>query len=234
MLNYIATKLQKTRKSFTLIEVIIAMTLGSIIILMVYNSFLNIITSLNETSIQGTMDNYADSIRNQIRNELIVSQGMDTRLTRLKSKEIPGSNQMKYSSLYYTSSDGIGCVIGLSNTVLNPTTPIDIINDKLQIYISGSQSTPRILKTIFDSESSNNIYITEFFFDITDLDTVKASSSGKLPNLDKLKAKTSLLTIQFTLNKYNPSAGKDKYGNYMNEVSKTYRFKELIECSSQN
>ena len=95
------TKLQKIRKGFTLVEVIIAISLGSMLIVVTHNSFSNILSTLNETSVRGTMDNYADSIRKQIRNELLSAQNIEARITRAKANrvDISGTTGEKYDSI---------------------------------------------------------------------------------------------------------------------------------------
>lgn len=217
MLNYLRTKLRKTRRAFTLIEVIIAMSVGSVLVLTTYNSFLNIITTLNETSVLGTMDNYADSIKIKIRNELLVAENIETRLTRVKAKSVgTTTTDEKYDSLYYRSSVGLGTAIKVTNTPIEDRT--DIVSSSLDIVFVGNQTNGRVLKNIFNSTASNGVYIENLFFDISKLD-------AKGGNLDMNKDESNLLQYQFTLVKFYPNG---------EELKKTYHFKELIECSNQD
>lgn len=217
MWNYLRTKLRKTRKAFTLIEVIIAMSVGSVLVLTTYNSFLNIITTLNETSVLGTMDNHADSIRIKLRNELLTAENIETRLTRIKAKSVgTAATDEKYDSLYYRSSEGTGNVIKVTNTPIADRT--DIVNSSLDIVFVGNQAKDRVLKNIFNSTASDGVYIENMFFDISKVD-------AKGGNLDMNSDESNLLSYQFTLVKFYPN-GKD--------IKKTYHFKELIECSNQD
>lgn len=217
MWNYLRTKLRKTRKAFTLIEVIIAMSVGSVLVLTTYNSFLNIITTLNETSVLGTMDNHADSIRIKLRNELLTAENIETRLTRIKAKSVgTAATDEKYDSLYYRSSAGTGNVIKVTNTPIADRT--DIVNSSLDIVFVGNQAKDRVLKNIFNSTASDGVYIENMFFDISKVD-------AKGGNLDMNSDESNLLSYQFTLVKFYPN-GKD--------IKKTYHFKELIECSNQD
>lgn len=216
MLNYLRTRLRKTRKAFTLIEVIIAMSVGSVLILTTYNSFLNIITTLNETSVLGTMDNHADSIRIKIRNELLTAENIETRITRIKAKSVGTTTEEKYDSLYYRSSAGTGNAIKVTNTPIVDRT--DVFNSNLDIVFVGNQTKDRVLKNIFNSTASDGVYISDLFFDISKVD-------AKGGNLDMNKDESNLLSYQFTLVKFYPN-GK--------ELKKTYHFKELIECSNQD
>lgn len=223
MWNYLRTKLLSSRKSFTLVEVIIAMSIGSGIIITVYNSFTNALTTINDSSIEATMDNYADSIRYQIRNELLSAKNIETGITRRRANKVDGAAD-KYDALYYSSKDSLGCAIMLTNSNIDGRD--DVVNSNLTINFTGTTPTNhRILKTLFNSESSNNVYIENLYFDISNID-IPGYQAGMstVPNYDTFLIKTNLLTMGFDLIKYYPNG---------DTMKKSYTFKEMIECSNQ-
>lgn len=63
--------MSKYKKSFTLVELIISLAIGATLIMGTYNVLGQSIATINETTVAGTMDNYAHGIQKRIRQELI-------------------------------------------------------------------------------------------------------------------------------------------------------------------
>ena len=210
----------KFKKSFTLVELIISLSIGAILVLGTFNVLGQSLATIQETTVAGTMDNYAYSIQKRIRRELVTSKYLNVASIKNEfnviDKTIVGNQGYNYKGIFYGNKDELnyGIVFNESeNRVSVAYYP------ELNRYLPSSEQEFQELIVIFSEESSNGVKIEDFKWNIDEY-SVTAENYN---NPDYSESPTKMVRYQFSLTK--------NYGNGKSPLKKVYYFTEVLECA---
>lgn len=214
-------KIKKTlRKGFTLVELIISMAIGSTLILGTYNVFSQSLSTIHETTVAGTMDNYASSIQKRIRRELISSKYINLASTRHSSNvikaNITGNQGYNYKNIYYANENELnyGIVYNQADDRISV-----VYYPELNRYLPPAQQEFREIKVVFSEEGANGVILEDFKWNIDEYNI----TADLYNNPDYASTPTKMVKYQFTLTKY--------YSSGKSPLKKTYYFTEVLECA---
>lgn len=198
----------KIKKSFTMIEIITAITVASIIVLITFQVLSQCLSTLNDSTTIGSMDNAAYNIHVLINKELAGAKDVD--IPNTKSHFITKDSKVVYQNLYYTNSDNYSYAI-----ICTPNKK----GNNIDIVYSPLTKESQVIKNIFDSSNSNRVKVTEFKFFIDSYD---------INNLDKIKLNSDFYSSPSRLIKYQFTLENSKPDGIVN--TKTYFFEEGLIC----
>lgn len=194
---------KKYKKAFTIIEIIIALSIGSVLIMITYNVLGQSLKTINETTVAGTMDNYAYNIQKQIRKELINAKYLD--IASIKNNAVITKDNEEIHNIYYANESSL--IYGIM---------YDENLKRIFVVFNPQDSENKEISVIFNEAGSNGVKLKDFKWNIDDY-----SVNTDDFNAPDFNAKPSrLIKYQFTLTKNYPN-GK--------QLEKTYHFKEVLE-----
>ena len=210
----------KLRKSFTLVELIISLAVGTTLIIGTSNVLAQSLSTINETMVAGTMDNHAYGIQQKIRNELISARYINLASTRnVANKQdatLSGNQGYNYKNMYYANEMDLN---------------FGIIYDENEkgIYVryfpqfdrdlTSAQQHSKDISVIFKEDNSDGVKIENFKWNIDDY----RMSAQIYDNPDYVDTPTKMVKYQVTLRK--------NYSNGKTPLVKTYYFTEVLECA---
>lgn len=211
---------KKMKKGFTLVELIICLAIGSGLIAITYNVMAQSLETLNSTVVAGTMDNYAFSIQQKIRNQLVTAKYIDigslsNSLDKITITE-GGVSKVYYKNLYYVNENNLvfGIIMNDDDSKLSV-----IFYPQLNDLVPAEQQAFREVEAIFNENNSNGVKIMNIRWDIEDYSV----SADDYNNPDYNGNKSKIINYQITLQKVYPSK-KEPF-------IKTYHFREVLECA---
>ena len=208
------TKNNKLRKTFSMVEIIIGLAIGSVLIFMTYNVLSQSLKTTNDTIVMGTMDNYAHSIQKRIRKNLITARYIDVASMQQTTNIItdPTSTDVRYSNLYFANEDELRFSFEFDTT----SRVWNYVYYPQGITIDGGDT--RIMEVLFDENNSNGVEISNIKWSLDNYHVTAAEYNQP----DYSKRPTRLVSYQFTLSKTN---------TYGERLEKTYHFKEVLDCA---
>lgn len=211
---------RRIKKGFTLVELIICLAIGSGLIAITYNVMSQSLETLNSTVVAGTMDNYAFSIQQKIRKQLITAKYIDLGSLNNSLDKITitngGVSKVYYKNLYYVNENNLvfGIIMNDDDSKLSV-----IFYPQLNDFVPVEEQEFREVEPIFDEANSNGIKIMNIRWDIEDYGV----SANEYNNPDYNSNKSKIIKYQITLQKTYPSK-KEPF-------IKTYHFREVLECA---
>lgn len=212
--------MSKYKKSFTLVELIISLAIGATLIMGTYNVLGQSIATINETTVAGTMDNYAHGIQKRIRQELISAKYLNLASINHESNiidnSIVGVQGYNYSDMFYANEHNLNYGIIFNDVDKRISVAY---YPELNRYSPPSEQEFREIKVVFSEEGANGVKIDDFKWNIDEY-TVSAEDYN---NPDYAETPTKMVKYQFTLTK--------NYSNGRKPLKKTYYFTEVLECA---
>lgn len=211
---------KRIKKGFTLIELIICLAIGSGLIAITYNVMAQSLETMNSTVVAGTMDNYAFSIQQKIRKQLVTAKYIDMGSLNNSLDKITitdgGVSKVYYKNLYYVNENDL--VFGI--IMNNDDSKLSVIfYPQLNDLVPVEKQEFREIESIFNEANANGIKIMNIRWDIEDY----TSSAYDYNNPDFNSNPSKLIKYQITLQKTYPSK-KEPF-------IKTYHFREVLECA---
>lgn len=227
MLHLLHTKQQENtknkrtlRKGFTLVELIISLAIGATLILGTYNVLSQSLGTIHETTVAGTMDNYASAIQKRIKRELISAKYINLASTRHNSNIIKtgvlGNQGYNYTNMYYANENELN--YGIIYNEADARISV-VYYPELNRYLPPASQEFREISVVFSEEGANGVILENFKWDIDEYNV----SAELYNNPDYASTPTKMVKYQFTLTKYHTS-GKAP-------LKKTYYFTEVLECA---
>ena len=210
----------KAKRAFTLVELIISLSIGATLILATYNVLTQSLGTIHETTVAGTMDNYANAIQKRIRRELITSKYINLASVKHKSNiidnNISGNQGYNYKNIYYANENELnyGIIYNESEARISVA-----YYPELNRHLPPAQQEFREIKVVFSEEGANGVILEDFKWNIDDYSVTTENYN----NPDYATTSTKMIKYQFTLTK-NYTSGKSP-------LKKTYCFTEVLECA---
>lgn len=213
--------LNKYRKSFTLVELIVSISIGAILILGTYNVLGQSLNTISLTSVAGTMDNYANSIQKKIRSELITAKYIDLGAMNHSSNVIDanlgnGTIKRSYKNIYYANKNQLN--FGIVTNELEKRVSIAYYPQLDRLQPAADQEFKET-KVVFSEEGSNGVKLVDIKWNI---DNYHVSADDYI-SPDYNENPSRLVSYQITLRK--------DYTNGREPLVKVYNFKEVLECA---
>lgn len=206
------------KKSFTLVELIVSLAIGTTLILGSYNVLMQSLETISTTSVAGTMDNYAFAIQKKIRSELITAKYIDLAATTNNSNTIVEEDgRIAYENLFYANKDELNFGIIYNEAegrVSSAYFP------QLNRLLPAEDQEFREIKLIFSEEGTNGVTIDNIKWFIDDYNV----NAENYTNPDYNENPSRLISYQITLRKSYSNGKKDP-------LIKVYNFKEVLECA---
>lgn len=206
------------KKSFTLVELIVSLAIGTILIMGSYNVLMQSLETISNTSVAGTMDNYAFAIQKKIRSELISAKYIDLAATTNNSNTIVEEDgRIAYENLFYANKDELNFGIIYNESegrVSSAYFP------QLNRLLPVEEQEFREVKLIFSEEGANGVSIDNIKWFIDDYNV----NAENYNNPDYNENPSRLISYQITLRKNYSNGKKDP-------LVKVYNFKEVLECA---
>lgn len=206
------------KKSFTLVELIVSLAIGTILIMGSYNVLMQSLETISTTSVAGTMDNYAFAIQKKIRSELISAKYIDLAATTNNSNTIVEEDgRIAYENLFYANKDELNFGIIYNESegrVSSAYFP------QLNRLLPVEEQEFREVKLIFSEEGANGVSIDNIKWFIDDYNV----NAENYNNPDYNENPSRLISYQITLRKNYSNGKKDP-------LVKVYNFKEVLECA---
>lgn len=227
MLHLLHIKLQgnikgnkRIKKGFTLVELVISIAIGATLILGTYNVLAQSLATIQDTTVAGTMDNYASAIQKRIRRELISSKYINLASTRHTSNTIKtgisGNQGYNYKNIYYANENELHYGIIYNQTENRISVAY---YPEFNRYLSPEQQEFREIIVVFSEDGANGVKLEDFKWSIDEYNV----SAELYNNPDYAETPTKMVKYQFTLSKY--------YTNGKPPLKKTYYFTEVLECA---
>lgn len=206
------------KKSFTLVELIVSLAIGTTLIMGSFNVLTQSLETISATTVAGTMDNYAFAIQKKIRSELITAKYIDLATTTNASNILVEENgRIVYKNLFYANKNELnfgiiyneaeGRVSAAYFPQLNKLLPVQD-----QVF--------REVKLIFSEEGANGVTIDGIKWYMDDYNV----NAENYNNPDYNKNPSRLISYQVILRKSYSNGKKDP-------LIKVYNFKEVLECA---
>lgn len=206
------------KKSFTLVELIVSLAIGTTLIMGSFNVLTQSLETISATTVAGTMDNYAFAIQKKIRSELITAKYIDLATTTNASNILVEENgRIVYKNLFYANKNELnfgiiyneaeGRVSAAYFPQLNKLLPVQD-----QVF--------REVKLIFSEEGANGVTIDGIKWYMDDYNV----NAENYNNPDYNKNTSRLISYQVILRKSYSNGKKDP-------LIKVYNFKEVLECA---
>lgn len=206
------------KKSFTLIELIVSLAIGSTLVLGTFNVLTQSLETISNTMVVGTMDNYAYSIQKKIRSELIVAKYIDLAATTNNSNvNTDASGVISYENIFYANTNQLsyGIIYNKAEGRISAA-----YFPQLNRLLPINQQEFRETKLIFSEKGSNGVKIDSIKWFISDYNV----NSENYNNPDYCEEPSRLITYQITLRKDYTNGKKDP-------LIKVYNFREVLECA---
>lgn len=206
------------KKSFTLVELIISLAIGTTLIMGSYNVLTQSLETISTTTVAGTMDNYAFAIQKKIRSELITAKYIDLATTTNSSNIlIAEQGRIAYKNLFYANKNELNFGIIYNETEGRVSAAYFPQLNKL---LPVQDQEFREIKLIFSKEAANGVTIDSIKWYMDDYNL----NAETYNNPDYAKNPSRLISYQVTLRKDYASGTKAP-------LIKVYNFKEVLECA---
>lgn len=211
---------KKFRKGFTLVELIISLAIGATLIMGTYNVLSQSLVTIQQTTVAGTMDNYASAIQKKVRRELISAKYINLASTRHASNIIKtginGLQGYNYKNIYYANENELhyGIIYNQAEDRISV-----VYYPELNRYLPPAQQEFREISVVFSEEGANGVILEDFKWNIDEY----SITADLYNNPDYASSPTKMIKYQFTLTKY--------YTNGKAPLKKTYYFTEVLECA---
>ena len=210
----------KFKKSFTLIELIVGLSIGATLIMGTYNVLGQSLATIHETTVAGTMDNYAHGIQKRIRQELISARYLNlasiNHESNLIDDTVVGTQGFNYKNMFYANENELNYGIIYNESEARVSVAY---YPELNRNLPPSKQEFREIKVIFSEEGANGVKIDNFKWNIDEYSV----SAENYNNPDYADTSTKMVKYQFTLTK--------NYSNGKKPLIKTYYFTEVLECA---
>lgn len=208
------------KKGFTLVELIISISIGATLILGTYSVLSQSLATIHESIVAGTMDNYAYSIQSKIKSELIsakyINLASNNHSSNLIDSSISGNQGYNYKNLYYANENNLNYGIIYHESEKRISV---VFYPELNRYLPPSQQEFREISSIFSEAGADGVLISDFKWNIDTYTT----NIDIYTNPDYISTPAKMVKYQFTLTK-NYTSGKVP-------LKKTYYFTEVLECA---
>jgi len=206
------------KKSFTLVELIVSLAIGTTLIMGSFNVLTQSLETISNTTVAGTMDNYAFAIQKKIRSELITAKYIDLATTTNVSNRIVEQNgQIAYKNLFYANQNELNFGIIYNDTEGRISAAYFPQLNKL---LPAQDQEFREVKLMFSEEGANGVSIDSIKWYIDDYNV----NAETYHNPDYTSNPSRLISYQVTLRKNYSNGNK-------NPLIKVYNFKEVLECA---